>query len=211
MEIRFGGVPFLPQDRRAGPTGGGARVFRRETAFSGRPEEGLELPPRDVESRLRQEEPAAGLERRVRLGEEPLRIRKFVDDGERQHEVEPLPQVVDAHAVARAQPRVDPVEEPGFLRASAQLRNHPGLHVHGDDLPVAPDEARQLQREEAHARAGLEHDHPFGHVRPEDGARILYEAPPAACQEIPEPPGTHLVRHHFLRCDDRFMGPLRPE
>ena len=75
------------------------------------------------------------------------------------------------------------------------------MDVDCDNAARSADQARQIQCEEAHTRAGLEYSHAGADVRREDLGGILAQAPQRVEQEISEPPGTDAMGHVVIILD----------
>jgi hypothetical protein len=112
-----------------------------------------------------------------------------VHHGERQGEIDLPSEIVDPEAGLSHHACLDPRVELGAFSASAERVKHLRLDVDSDDATRLPDKAREFEREEAHARAGLEHRHAFRDVSRQDRARILPEPPQRAREQVADPAG----------------------
>lgn len=112
------------------------------------PDRGLQLFAKDrglhVALRFREEQEASWLQRPRQFGEEAVRIRDLVHDGESQHKIN-VCEVGDAQRLRGGEARLDTVKESGFPGATLEPLDHARLEVYGDDVSLWPNLARQLE------------------------------------------------------------------
>ena len=93
----------------------------------------------------------------MQVRKEAFDVGQLVNDPEGKREVDPARKVSSREPLPLGQPSLDPLSETGPSGPPAQSLEHPRLDVHSHDLALISDKTCQLEREEAHATAGLEY------------------------------------------------------
>ena len=147
-----------------------------------------------MSARLGKQKSCSGFGSACDFVEEALRVGKFVNYGEGECEVNFSRHIIEAHRVSRADARVKAIRDAGICGAVLQAVNHLWLQIDGDHPAGGTDQARQRDREESHARAGLEDGRAFANVRFQDFRWIaLYPTTNRADKKISQPPRADTV------------------
>jgi hypothetical protein len=167
-----------------------------QAGFTGQVQFLLEIGGRYVAAGLGQEKAAALFQSRGGFHEEIHRRRHLVYYRESQGAVHRARKVRNTHRFRRDEAGIHtfPQTRPG--QSLFESSEHARLDFDSYDAARRSHQASQGQREEAHARAGLENRHTFAHISPDDFVRILDQAAQRAGQHIPEPPRAHAVLLH---------------
>jgi len=137
----------------------GKTFYIRKTRLLGQAQRFREHGFRDMTCRLTEKQLPAWFEGGRNLAKESGRIRHFVHHCKDKREVDLSLQRFDTHARWPCQPRLDLFLQPCATRPPFEAVEHFLLDVDGDDTTAGSHQAREGQREEAHARARFQDDH----------------------------------------------------
>jgi len=156
----------------------------------------FELPIVHMAARFSQQYLRAGFRSPGDFRKELCCVRELMHHREGESEVNFAVEIGDAHRFGRADARIDPILQILFRRAPLQTCDHSWLEIDRDHVSCGSHELRHGNREESHARTGLQHGYALPNIRSENRDGILPE--PAAyrtCQKITKPPRTNTMRH----------------